>query len=760
MHSVLRRTSAHIAWILPAGTLFFMCGIFISRSSTSPYPGIFALCLTLLAVCLSCKWRRSLALLLSALSFGVLLGWQAYHPQIPTEESYRVRGTVVQEVALREDGQLQTVLTDVTLEGIPQPDGYWTTYLDEGEQLPAWLVPGAQLEMIAHVYAPQGAEHPGGFDFREYLLQRNIRYGIYGADSLTSVNRGFSLRGWTASVRHQLALHLMDVMGEESGAYAAAMLLGTRDFIPDHERAAFNQLGIAHILSISGYHVGILAGIMMLLLRPVPLSRGKRLALEAACLGAYCLLTGGNAPVIRAALLVVWREYTHLRHRQVLPLHILCVSALAQLIGNPTLLTSPSFQLTYSAMLGLTLIFPWLKKRHTFSTGLLQKTWEAFCAALAAQLGILAPQLYWFGELPLMAILLNMAVIFFTSGLMLLYWAVLFCLGIPGVREILGWIAAGATRIMLWAVSQLSTLDAVTLWTRQADVCTWLGWVLLIFSLSSLVPRRLARYRRGVTLVGTALILMLLIPLPENRVTYTQFSVGSADAAVLQDKDLTIVIDTGEDGQAIANHLHQQRQSVEALILTHLHIDHAGGIRALLDAGIPVDVCYLPTDAEKPAIDNEVLPLLEELRRTGTEFRFLCRGDVLPLPSGQLTVLWPEAGRVTSLHDANDVSLVLHADIAGTTMLLTGDLTGIYEKYVSLPADILKVAHHGSPTSTSPKFLAAVNPQVLLLSNSLDSRERRMAELAGSIPLYSTESRGSITVQFPGNGEFAVQPYR
>ena len=74
--------------------------------------------------------------------------------------------TVVQEVHWEAGGQVQTVLTDVTLNGTRQPDAYWTWYLDEEEVLPDWLQPGAHVQMTAEVYHPQGRTNPGGFDFR------------------------------------------------------------------------------------------------------------------------------------------------------------------------------------------------------------------------------------------------------------------------------------------------------------------------------------------------------------------------------------------------------------------------------------------------------------------------------------------------------------------------------------------------------------------------------------------------------------------
>lgn len=760
MHSVPRSTATHVAWLLPSGMLFFSCGILLGRITTTWYWWLFLAALGGVACLFSRHWRRFAAGMTILLCAGALLGWHAWNPSVPPEGSSTVRGTISQEVICDPEGHVQTVLSGVTLNGEFAGDAYWTFYLDGDEMLPDWLRPGAQVQVTARVYHPSGQMNPGGFSFQEYLLQRGITYGLYGAEELVPAETGFCLQGWIAGLRHDLTLRLMDVMGEEAGSYAAAMLLGTKDFIPEDDRAAFTELGIAHILSVSGYHVGVLAGLLMLLLHPLPCRRSLQFLIEAGVLGFYCLLTGGNAPVLRAAGLLLWREYTRVRNRQILPLHILCVTALLQLVFQPTQLTSASFQLSYGAMLGLTLVFPWLKKRLACRSRFCQKMWEAFAAAFSAQLGVLLPQLYWFGELPLLSILLNMAVMAIVGGLMSLYWVTLAALPIPGLRLLLGSAAKAATRLLLSGIRGIAALNFTTLWTRQADIFTLIGWGLLLLGLSSLIPRRLERRRPWILCAGVALMLLILLPLPRHETTYTQFSVGDADAAILQDQDVTVVIDVGEDDQTVASYLHQRRQSIDMLIITHLHSDHAGGIHALLNQNIPVEVCYLPVDAGVPLIDEEVLPLLLRLMERGTEFRTLCRGDVIDLPSGRLNVLWPEEGRVSTLHDANDVCLVLQADIAGVTMMLTSDLSGAYESCVQMPADILKAAHHGSSTSTSAEFLGAVEPQLILLSNRSESREVRMQELAGEIPLYSTEQCGAVTVCFQGEGEFAVETVR
>ncbi len=759
MHSTPRRTPPHVAWLLPMGVLFLMGGILLGRSLSAWLPALGIIALGCIAALCSRRWLRSLAVGVVCMGVGALLSFGAYHPDLPAEGIYTVAATVADEVEVDDQGQVQTLLVDVTLDGHPAPDAYWTYYLQEDELPPDWLQPGQALTLTAEVYHPGGRTNPGGFDFREYLLQHGVQIGIYGAEELAPAEATFSLRGAMAKLRHALSLRVMDVMGPETGGYAAAMLLGTKRYLPTADEDSFRRLGVAHILSISGFHVGLLAGMLRLLMHPLPVGRKGRAMTEAAALLAYCLLTGGNAPVLRASGMLIWRQFTGLRYKRVLPLHMVCVTAALQLIFSPAQLFSASFQLTYGAMLGILLVTPWLNRRQVFRCAGAQKLWEAFCLAFGAQLGVLLPQLYWFGELPLLALLLNMAIIPFASGLITLFWLTLAALPVPILRELLGALAAGMTKLLTTAVRWMGTWDGISLWTRQADVLTLAGWLLLLWGLSMLLPRRMKKARLPVILVGVLLLLTILLPLHQGEPYYIQFDVGDADAALLQDGDMTVVIDIGEDGQALAGYLHKQRQSVEMLILTHLHTDHGGGIAALVEKDIPVDICCLPADAETPVIDEEVLPLLAALAETGTEFRYLSRGDVLELPSGKLRALWPEAGRVRPEHDANDVCLVLQAEIGGVTMLLASDLSGLYAKYAALPADILKAPHHGSQSSCTPELLALTKPQIILQSNKNESRAAYMAEIAGDIPLYATNQRGAVTIRFTGEGGFTVSAF-
>ena len=116
---------------------------------------------------------------------------------------------------------------------------------------------------------------------------------------------------------------------------------------------------------------------------------------------------------------------------------------------------------------------------------------------------------------------------------------------------------------------------------------------------------------------------------PHTATEYIQLSAGNADAAVLWDQDRVYVFDTGEEDGTLSSFLRARRLTPDAVVLTHLHADHAGGLRSMIDDGIPVRTILLPAGAEDQQIHPDVLSLLDELRTSGTEIRTLSRGDRL-----------------------------------------------------------------------------------------------------------------------------------
>ena len=749
-------TSRQKAWLLPAGAAAATAGVLLGRMTACLLPGLLGIFFACGAVFLLRGRWRFIAFLAVFLAAGCLSASFAFHPSLPAEGACRVSGIIADELRLSGSRHWRTQLAEVTLDGSPvHGDAYWSFY---SEEPPENLLPGKSVTFNARLYHPSGQVNPGGYHFQEYLLQHGMTFGLFGKEELeVSDPAFFTFSGLKASVRFRLSRQFISLMGNEAGGYASALILGIRSLLPAEDRAAFSRLGVAHVLSVSGFHVGLVIGFLAFLFRLFALPQKARLILYAVLLFLYSSLCGMNQPVLRASLLTLLALEGKILNRPRSGIHLLSAAYIFLLLLSPPQITGASFQLSFGAMLGIVLVSPWLMRFCPFQRRLLQAVWNSFCVLAGAQLGILWPELNAFQTFPLLSFLTNLPVTLLVSVIIYLDWAVLLLSWLHPLARLIAVPAAWLTNLLTGSVGALGSLPGITIWTCSPGFSAGPGLCLLLAACSGLFHMK-KRIRLQLLAAGLGLLVFSLCPLPHTATEYIQFSDGDADAALIWDRNEAIVLDAGESDGTLSGYLRQHRLTPDAVILTHLHMDHMGGLASLLEDNIPVPVCYLPWGARNALVDVHALSLLDQLQAAGTEIRFLSRGDSLVLPSGSVSVLWPEEGKVRPGQDANESSMVSLIRLQDVTMLSTGDLDGRYEMYAAVPADLLKSAHHGSVSSSSPEFLAAVSPQAALLSCSKPERHARMEERLQNVPLFSTAVHGAVTVTF-SSGTFRITPF-
>lgn len=469
---------------MPCAALLMMAGIALGfQAPTSAMPMLCVSAALAGLLLLGRRRTRAAGCLLLTFLLGAALGIRTANPMLPPEGDAQVTGVVAGEVDFRaEKGQVRVILRDVMLNGERIASGaYWTFYLKADEKIPDCLTPGARISMTAEVYHPQGQRNPHGYDFRQALRQKNILIGLYGAAKLQALPDGLSLYGLAARFNHRMAQTLRDVCGEEAGQLASAVLLGMRDEVPDEEQEQFRRLGIAHILSVSGFHVGVLVALLALLMMPVK-HRRLRIALTLPMLLAYAFLTGGNAPAVRAVLLWALVCWGRIRHKRVLMLHVLCASAMIQLMFAPAQLFSASFQMTYGVMAAICGITAQTAPNAQKKRGWKGKILSLLSVSAAAQFGVLLPELYWFGRVPLLGIAVNVLLVAGMNVLLLLDWVTLLLTPIPWLAALPGAATRAVSEGFLRLVNALGRF-APTLWTRQPDAWVVLGWLLVFVAL-------------------------------------------------------------------------------------------------------------------------------------------------------------------------------------------------------------------------------------------------------------------------------------
>ncbi len=714
---------------------------------------------------------RAAALCLFFCLLGTLLGGLAAHPDRPEEGTYRVSGIVTGTSRRSEDGRrIKALLRDVRLTPESGTErrlnkAYWTYYTEAEAALP---LDGQRAEFSGQVYHPGGRVNPYGFDFRDYLLQRGISVGLSDAAELALEPPGQSgpASPWLR-LREALSTRLDLLFGNQAPLFKA-LLIGVRDDLDEGIQNDFRVAGIAHVLAVSGLHVGFLVLSLTALLRLLRLSPRAVLALTALFLLFYCRLLDFTPSVVRAALLSLLLLTGRLLRRRADPLSSLAAAFLLILLVRPMDLFNLGFQLSFLAVLGIITLgdrFTSLLANWRFFKRLpawLKAVCEAYAITLAASLMTLVPLANAFHSLSLAGLLISPLAIalvglLLQAGLLALLLSYpLMALGGLLVLPLRGFAEAYLRFVRLSAgmpnaavrLGGFSAIQALGLYALL-----WLG-------------SRYTRVRKWprLALAGALAMAVAVVPLVSRDASlrYIQLESGYADSALILDGDTTFVIDTGEHGGDLAAFLLREGRQVDALLLTHLHSDHAGGLRQLLEQGVTINEILLPYGAlEAGSLDGAEAPL-DEARRMGIPIRALGRGDTLASARVSGQVLWPYHQALYPGLAANEGSLVIYWELDGASLLTTGDLSKDYAGYVLRPAQVMKLPHHGSGADNSGELLSLVSPRLALLTASTRQPERHQAaretlEGRGARVLVTGQT-GAITLTF-ARGEILAHTY-
>ena len=294
-----------------------------------------------------------------------VLGFRYYGP---------IEGRLVQIDRSGSDA-LRLTLDRVVLERVPPDRTPARVRVSlHGDQVIERFDPGEVLILTGHLSPPSGAAEPGGFDFRRHAwFQRIGAVGYTRTPVLRWSEPGpRGLSGWLFAQRIRIAEAVRDELPGEAGAFAAAILTGDRTGIPLATLEALRASNLAHLLAISGLHMGLLTGVVFTAVRaglalwPRVALRwpGKQVAAVAALLagGAYLALSGGNVATERAYVMVAVVLGAVLLGRRALTLRAVAIAAIIILARDPQALTGPGFQMSFSATAGLVLAFGALRR--------------------------------------------------------------------------------------------------------------------------------------------------------------------------------------------------------------------------------------------------------------------------------------------------------------------------------------------------------------------------------------------------------------
>ena len=630
--------------------------------------------------------------------------------------------------------------------------------------------PGDTLCYSASWYPVSPPRVPGAFNTRGWLKSQG--FAAYGRfNDYKIIGSSWIPERTFANFRKWIQARFADYLDPAETGLLLGLLAGDRSGIPEALRSDFQRSGLVHVLAISGFHVVLLAGILMIFLKATGLPLRAVRIIAVALLFLYIPVTGGSPAVRRAVLMFSVPQIGALFQRPANTMNSLGVALIIILLPEPGILWNPGFQLSVAATAGILIGSPLnpfanfpesLKKNKLWNTlraFAIDPTYVTLCATLAT-----APFLvHHFKTLSPMAWLGNIVVV---PGISWGMQAGLFALISPidFLREHFCYAASFFLRLasLLTRLISDSSIASVTIGPFSPAILLLIGFALTF--IPAIRRNRIARIYCVSCLALFAGIFCYNSYAKAMHPTWKLITidVGQGDSHLIEaPSGRHFLVDAGDNSRQdsgkdiIVPFLHHTGvRELDALIITHPDKDHFGGAKSILKT-FPVKELWASDCAIKER-KPEWQQVIQEARKRNIPIRKIHRG-----------ILWKETYfEMQTIHPRNDIcveanegSITLRLKGLGHSAVLTGDLTVKGEKEIMktdayLKSDVLKLGHHGSKTSSSVSFLNAVNPMYAIIPSGKNNRFRHPSKEVVQrldsldIPYINTAERGSISITF------------
>ncbi|GAC1516791.1 MAG: hypothetical protein NVS1B4_13970 [Gemmatimonadaceae bacterium] len=548
-----------------------------------------------------------------------------------------------------------------------------------------------------------------------------------------------------------------------------ALVIADQRAIPADVRDRFAASGVVHMIAVAGLHVAIVAGAVMLVLRAARGPRGAAVVAGVIAIVAYVAIIGAPAAALRSASMMVVTATSRLLQRPTSRWSSLSLGAAVPLVDARAVLTV-GYQLSIAGMAAV--IAAGAVRQRVLRPRL--RGW-ALHAATGLVVSTIATAVtspwvaWWFGRVSLVAPVTNLLAAPVVALLQPLLFLALALAPLPAAAA----FVAGAAHPLLVVFEGIATVGAAlpvaAITVSPTLAAATLAGGAAIAGVVACVSRSPTPW---LIVAGAALVALIWLPLAPVRLSGTMelhvIDVGQGDAiAVRTPRGRWILFDAGRSwpgGDAgrttVLPYLRRRGGTLAAFVLSHPHADHVGGATTVFH-GLRPDAYY---DAAFAGGSEPYAASLAAARALGVPWHRVHPGDSLAVDGVAVHFLAPDSAWTVAMTDPNVASTVARVDFGAVRFLLVGDAERAEEQWLvaragdALRADVLKVGHHGSGTSSTPRFLDAVRPRIALVSVGAGNRYHLptpsvMAALADrGMQVLRTDDWGSIVVETDGVG--------
>ncbi|MBU1098976.1 MAG: DNA internalization-related competence protein ComEC/Rec2 [Bacteroidetes bacterium] len=619
--------------------------------------------------------------------------------------------------------------------------------------------------------------NPGEYDYQAYLESIGIHalLDMYEVNKIEIIDSSTSFfQNNIHNARRSIDQKINELHNINTASLLRGLLLADKSLIDYNLKDSYINAGVVHVLAVSGLHVGYIIIIFLFMFNRLNIK--VRYVLTIFGLFAFLIITGSPASVFRATIMAAVLLLSGMGTRKYNAINSLAFAALILLVLDPNQLFMPGFQLSFSAVLSILIIYPVIQK-SILSWGIENKIIKYillfFGVSLSAQIGTLPLTLFYFAKLQVLSLFANLIVIpiigiVVALGIFTLFLSVTFPFLAPlyaSASEF--WVFVMNHFILLIGNTEFSYIDV----TQFSVYDSLIFYVAAIFSYYFLKVFRF--YKSRFIVIPILLVLFLLFSrldntdlLPDGKLSILMIDVGQGDSFILRfPNGETALIDGGDrseyfdNGGRVILPLLQYLgiDKIDYGVITHLDSDHYGGYISLIRQ-IKIGSLYKPYLREKTKTDNQLEELLSLNKITIQYFH----KDTLQIANARLYILNDTTYAGYDSFDTNNKSGVIKLVHGENKIIFMGDAEKPVEDYLIkrygdfLQSDILKVGHHGSKTSSTTRFLDLVKPKYGLISVGEHNRFNHPSKTVldklkekNILPLR-TDELGAVIIQSDG----------
>ena len=646
-------------------------------------------------------------------------------------------------------------------------------YINKNKEV---LKVGDKIKFNGKFQEPDKSRNEGGFNYKLYLKTKKI-YGIFKVEKFKTINEKDNisaiLKKFISTIQEKIKEIFQKNLKEENASLLIGLILGQKDFIKEDIIDNFKSSSLSHILAISGAHFSY---IMFALYITEKIIRRKRFTqiLSIIFILFYMQLTGGTSSVLRAGIMSICIIISSMLLRKNDIWTSLSLSALIQIIINPYVIFDIGFLFSYGGVIGVYCFY------NAIQSIIKSKT---LSVTLSANSIIMPIMIYNFNQLSLLFLVSN----FFASiilGPVILLGIISTIFRFKIIYIILD--------VLLMLMQNIANFFANFTFSKiiipTPNFLSIIFYYVLIFTLAIKALRKTREDNKNAWLheknkklfkirkntkrtIAFLIVLMILtnqnvtvIELKINKNLLINFvDVGQGDCSLIRIEDKTLMIDSGGNTEKNSKYdlgkstllpylLYKKITKLNYIMISHFDADHSQGFMYVMK-NIKVENAIISKQIKETDLYNEFKTICKEKK---INIIYVQNGDELNINSVTLKILHPQK-EIISSNLLNNNAIVCKLIYNNFSMLFTGDIEKeaeqiILGKQINLNATILKVAHHGSKTSSTEEFIKQVNPKIILIgvgkNNKFGHPNQEVLERLKNISLqiYRTDLHGEILI--------------